>query len=101
MNDIEKAELNLRRAQDAYNKAMKEQNETGDVKMNGNGKAEYVPPPLAPNQRLLDVTQITSIEDIVSIAAILGLRVVVDIENPRFASVEHLVAEDAENDVAP
>jgi hypothetical protein len=95
MTKLELAELELRRSQDRYEAALSE--EKADKKrqsLEQGGEPQMGPPPLTENQRVIDATKITCIEDFVALWSILGFRVVVDINNPAFETVEHLVADD-------
>jgi hypothetical protein len=95
MSKLELAELELRRSKDRYEAAKAEEEaEMKRQSLEQGGEPQNGPPPLAESQRVIDASKITCIDDIVMLWLILGFRIVVDINNPAFETVEHLVADD-------
>lgn len=92
MSNLEMAELELRRSRDRYEaeRAKEEALKNGPQPL----EQPQEPPALSETQRQVDWSKVTCIEDVVALASILGFRVIVDTNNPAFETVEHLVADD-------
>lgn len=92
INAIERAELDLRRAKEKYDQVIA-------------AGRQPPPPPQAPVQpdpakvKRIDLDKVTSIEDLVAVAKLLGMQIHVDVENPVFATVEHLIVDEEDDGV--
>jgi hypothetical protein len=103
MNQVETAELALRRAQDQY-KAAIEAEQQKQAQQGVQTTQQQPPPPQQPEgTRLIDLDKITTVEDVVAIMKVTGIRIFANPEQPTYEFVEHLVVddEDAEADDAP
>lgn len=101
MNQIETAELNLRRAQDNYNAAVKAEQEKQAKE--GVQTNQQQPPQQPEGTKLIDLDKVTTVEDVVAIMKTTGIQIWANPMQPTYEAIEHLVVddEDAETDDTP
>ena len=88
MNELDQAELDLRRARDNF-EALRQKQQTQQPAAEGSMQMQP-----NPDHVQCDLDKITTVEDCVAILKNMQTRIMFDRNNPAFADVEHLVVDD-------
>ena len=82
INAFEKAELDLRRAQERYQQVLKAKQEE---------EKAVAPPPPTVKTAPCDLERIQTVQDLVALLRVIGAQINVNLEHPEFDTVRHLV----------